>query len=101
MSFNSMDILIMVGICVLAIFLRLLTFPMAPLLLGFILGGMMEDNLRRALLINDDSLSFLWERPITLTIMIITLLILLAPLLEKTIRKMLKVESGADGFGID
>jgi len=100
-SFNSMDILIMVGICALAIFLRLLTFPMAPLLLGFILGGMMEDNLRRALLINDDSISFLWERPITLTIMLITLLVLIAPLFQKTIRRLLHVESKVDGLTID
>ncbi|MDH3856448.1 MAG: tripartite tricarboxylate transporter permease, partial [Gammaproteobacteria bacterium] len=100
-SFNSMDILIMAGICALAIFLRLLTFPMAPLLLGFILGGMMEDNLRRALLINDDSLSFLWERPITLTIMLITLLILIAPLFQKTIKRIFHVESSDEILTID
>ena len=100
-SFNSMDILIMAGICALAIFLRLLSFPMAPLLLGFILGGMMEDNLRRALLINDDSLSFLWERPITLTIMLITLLILIAPLFQKTIKRIFHVESGDEALTID
>ena len=100
-SFNSMDILIMAGICALAIFLRLLTFPMAPLLLGFILGGMMEDNLRRALLINDDSLSFLWERPITLTIMLITLLILIAPVFQKTIKRIFHVESGDEVLTID
>ena len=100
-SFNSMDILIMVGICALAIFLRLLTFPMAPLLLGFILGGMMEDNLRRALLINDDSLSFLWERPITLGIMLITLLVLIAPLFQRTIRRFFKIDSGKPGLTVD
>jgi len=100
-SFNTMDILIMVGICALAIFLRLLTFPMAPLLLGFILGGMMEDNLRRALLINDDSLSFLWERPITLTIMLITLLVLIAPVFQQTIKRVFHIESRGDGLTID
>ena len=100
-SFNSMDILIIVGICALAIFLRLLTFPMAPLLLGFILGGMMEDNLRRALLINDDSLSFLWQRPITLTIMLITVLILIAPVFQKTIKRIFHIESRGDSLTID
>ncbi len=100
-SFNSVDILIMAGICAVAIFLRLLTFPMAPLLLGFILGGMMEDNLRRALLINDDSLSFLWERPITLTIMLITLCVLIAPLFQRTIRRLFKIDSSPEGLTID
>jgi hypothetical protein len=40
---------------------------------------MLEDNLRRALVINDGSLSFLWERPITLAFTLITLVMLLLP----------------------
>jgi TctA family transporter len=46
---------------------------MAPMLLGFILGGMMEENLRRALIISDDSWAFLWERPLTATILAIAI----------------------------
>jgi len=64
-----------------AIGLRLLNYPMAPMLLGFILGKMMEENLRRALAISDGSISFLWERPITLVILIISILFLAAPLI--------------------
>ncbi|MGY3901786.1 tripartite tricarboxylate transporter permease [Aeromonas lusitana] len=79
-SFNTMDIYVMALVALIAIGLRLLDFPMAPMLLGFILGGMLEDNLRRALVINDGSLSFLWERPITLGFTLVTLLMLLLPL---------------------
>lgn len=79
-SFNTMDIYVMVLVALVAIGLRLLDFPMAPMLLGFILGGMLEDNLRRALVINDGSLSFLWERPITLGFTLVTLVMLLLPL---------------------
>ncbi|MFM4827174.1 tripartite tricarboxylate transporter permease [Aeromonas rivipollensis] len=79
-SFNTMDIYVMVLVALVAIGLRLLDFPMAPMLLGFILGGMLEDNLRRALVINDGSLSFLWERPITLGFALVTLVMLLLPL---------------------
>jgi putative tricarboxylic transport membrane protein len=43
---------------------------------------MLEENLRRAIMISDGSLSFLWERPITATIMAITLLTLLAPVIS-------------------
>jgi len=57
-SFNTFDIHLMVIFAVGAIGLRLLDFPMAPMLLGFILGGMMEENLRRALIISDDSWAF-------------------------------------------
>ncbi len=79
-SFNTMDIYVMVLVALVAIGLRLLDFPMAPMLLGFILGGMLEDNLRWALVINDGSLSFLWERPITLGFTLVTLVMLLLPL---------------------
>ncbi len=71
----------MVLITVVAIFLKLLDFPMAPMLLGFILGGIMEKNLSRALTISDGSFDFLWDRPLTLTIMLITIFLLVLPLL--------------------
>lgn len=81
-SFNTVDLTIMVAIGVIAVVFRVLDYPLAPLLLGFILGGMLEDNLRRALLIWDGSFAFLWKRPITLSIMIVTLLTLMVPLIS-------------------
>ena len=81
-SFNPFDIQMMIFFAIAALLLRILDFPMAPMLLGFVLGGMMEENLRRALLINDGSFSFLWERPITLSILIIILLTILAPVVS-------------------
>ncbi len=80
-SFNTLDLTLMVVIGVVAVVVRLLDFPVAPMLLGFILGGMMEENLRRALLIWDGSWEFLWQRPITAAIMAITLLTLLLPVI--------------------
>ena len=79
-SFNTFDLFMMVGFAVVALVLRLLAFPMAPLLLGFILGDMIERNFRRSMMISDGSLSFLWERPLTLSIFIISILVLLFPL---------------------
>ena len=64
-----------------AIILRLFGYSMAPMILGFVLGRLMEENLRRALEIYD-GYSFLWERPITLGIMILTALILLSPIMQ-------------------
>lgn len=87
-TFNNFDIYMMTIFAVVALFLRLIDYPMAPMILGFILGGMMEDNLRRALTISDGSLSFLWERPITLSILIITVLILFMPLISEFFAKM-------------
>ena len=81
-TFNDFDILMMVLFCLIAMGFRLMNFPMAPLLLGFILGGLMEDNLRRGLLIYDDSIAFMWERPLTLGINLATLFVILFPLLR-------------------
>ena len=75
MSFNNFDIYMMIGIAVIATILRLYDFPMPPLILAFVLGGLMEENLRRSLLISDGSWSFLWDRPLTLVIMTIIVLI--------------------------
>jgi putative tricarboxylic transport membrane protein len=76
-SFNSFDIYFMAIVALISLVLRILNYPMPPLILGFILGGMLEKNLRRALLINDGSFSFMWERPISLTLFIIMIIIVL------------------------
>ena len=75
MSFNNFDIFLMIGIAVTATILRLYDFPMPPLILAFVLGGLMEENLRRSLLISDGSWDFLWNRPLTLGIMLVIILI--------------------------
>ena len=75
MSFNNFDIFLMIGIAVIATILRLYDFPMPPLILAFVLGGLMEENLRRSLLISDGSWNFLWNRPLTASIMIVILII--------------------------
>ena len=76
MSFNNFDIYLMIGIAVVATFLRLYDFPMPPLILAFVLGGLMEENLRRSLLISDGSFNFLWDRPLTAIILAFTIIII-------------------------
>jgi putative tricarboxylic transport membrane protein len=65
----------MIGIAVVATFMRLYDFPMPPLILAFVLGGLMEENLRRSLLLSDGSWTFLWDRTLTACILITTILI--------------------------
>ncbi|MCA3055576.1 MAG: tripartite tricarboxylate transporter permease, partial [Rhodocyclaceae bacterium] len=58
----------------------------APLLLGFILGPMMEENLRRAMLLSrGDAMTFL-NRPLSATLLAISLLLLVIIMLP-AIRK--------------
>ena len=57
----------------------------APLILGFVLGPMMEENLRRALMISHGDASVLITRPISATFLIaslVLLMILAAPTLR-------------------
>jgi len=58
----------------------------APLLLGFVLGPMMEENLRRALLLSRGDPAVFVTRPISLVLLIISallLLLMLAPNIKK------------------
>ena len=54
--------------------------PPAPMLLGFVLGPMMEENLRRAMLIARGDPTVFLTRPISLAFVIATVLILLGML---------------------
>ena len=86
-SFNTFDIHMMVLFAAIAVILRLLDFPMAPMILGFILGGMIEENLSRALLIYDHGWAFLWQRPLTFGILLLAALTLFGPLLMRLLRR--------------
>ncbi len=86
MSFNNFDIYMMIGIAVVATILRLYDFPMPPLILAFVLGGLMEENLRRSLLISDGSWSFLWDRPLTIAILVLIIAIVAWQMI-KTLKK--------------
>jgi putative tricarboxylic transport membrane protein len=67
------------------IFVKLECEP-APLILGFILGPLMEENLRRAMLLSRGDALVFFQRPISLTMLLIAaflLLIVVAPVVRK------------------
>lgn len=57
--------------------MKLLEFEPAPLLIGFILGPMLEENFRRAMLITRGSFLALLERPVTAAFLAATALLLI------------------------
>ncbi len=59
----------------------------APLILGFVLGPMLEENLRRALLMSDGSFAVFIERPISLVFLLVTSLLFAAMVLPSIRRK--------------
>ncbi|WP_068297737.1 tripartite tricarboxylate transporter permease [Pararhodobacter sp. CCB-MM2] len=56
--------------------MRVFDWPAAPLLLGFVLGPMMEEHFRRAMLFSRGDVLTFFERPISATVMAIAILML-------------------------
>jgi len=75
---NATELLLLVGFGVFATALKFADYPLAPLLIGFILGGMLEDNFSRSMQLYD-GIAFIWERPMTLGLLVIALILIILP----------------------
>ncbi|WP_288253073.1 tripartite tricarboxylate transporter permease, partial [uncultured Hydrogenophaga sp.] len=92
---NTFDIHMVTVLGILGYLLMVLRFEPAPLLLGYILGPLLEEYLRRALLISrGDPMVFL-ERPISATLLALTLALLLWALWS-TLRGQLRAKASLD-----
>lgn len=79
---SSIDILVMVAAGLLGLAFRKYDIPLAPLVLTLILGPLMESSLRESLDISRGDFSIFWSRPISLTVLLIALAIVMTPLLR-------------------
>ena len=61
--------------------MRKLGYEPAPLVLAFVLGPMMENNLRKALILSDGSFSIFVERPLSLVCLLLAVLLLASAIL--------------------
>ncbi|MEO1796042.1 MAG: tripartite tricarboxylate transporter permease [Pseudomonadota bacterium] len=75
---NATELLMLVGLGVMATILRFADYPLAPLLIGFILGTMLEDNFARSMQLYR-GLDFIFERPMTLGLLVLAVLLVLLP----------------------
>jgi len=80
-STNIFDLYVMLIFGVLGYVLRKLTYEPAPLVLAFVLGPMLEKNLRQALILSDGSLHVFLTRPLSAASLLISLFLLLSALL--------------------
>lgn len=62
------DVYVMLAFGLIGFFLRHHGYPMAPLVLGIVLGDLLEKNLRRALILSDGNLTPFFTRPIAGTV---------------------------------
>ena len=78
---NSTELLILVGLGVCATIMRFANYPMAPLLIGFILGRMLEDNFSRSMQLYD-GISFIVARPMTMILLFLAAFLVVLPYLR-------------------
>jgi TctA family transporter len=84
---NVFDVLQAAGFGFLGYLFVKLEIEPAPLLLGFVLGPMMEENLRRALLLSRGEFSTLVTRPLSMWLLIATaclIAVVALPAIRKT-----------------
>ena len=78
---NATELLILTGMGVIATALRMAGYPLAPVLIGFILGSMLEDNFARSMQLYDGP-AFIIERPMTLALLAIAVILIILPSLR-------------------
>jgi len=92
---NATELLILIGFGVCATALKFADYPLAPLLIGFILGPMLEDNFARSMQLYD-GVAFITERPMTMVLLCIAVLLILLPSIRAKQAKI-KARGIADG----
>lgn len=85
-SNSTFDIWVMLIAGVVSFFLRKMSFSVAPIILGMILGPLFESNLRRSLILSQGDWATFIQRPISLFFLVIVVLVLAGPSLMKVIK---------------
>ena len=96
-SNSLIDVLVMYVIGVIGFFMRRYDFPVGPLILGVILGPLMEQQFRRAVQASQGDLSIFLTRPISATILFVALVALVLPYLPRLIARIRGQRPPRDG----
>ncbi|MDY7029271.1 MAG: tripartite tricarboxylate transporter permease [Spirochaetota bacterium] len=84
------NLYLMLPVGIIAYFLTEMGYPIAPLVIGVILGPMADSNLRRALMISGGSFAPMFTRPVSLILFLIIVLLILSqvPLVRRAVKKL-------------
>ncbi|SCW90508.1 putative tricarboxylic transport membrane protein [Rhizobium mongolense subsp. loessense] len=80
-SQSVFDLALLYGIGVVGFFMRRYDFPTSPVIIGMILGPFAEQQFRRAMTISQGDLSVFFTRPISVTLITISVLALVMPVI--------------------
>lgn len=75
-DFRFFDLWVMLGVGVLGYYLERFRFPLAPVVLGFVMGPLLEENLRRALLLAEGDVTSFLVRPYSAVFSVALLLVI-------------------------
>jgi putative tricarboxylic transport membrane protein len=84
---STLDVAIMLLFGLLAYFMEENSFPVAPAVLGLVLGNMLESHLITSMIKADGSFTAFFERPIAGTLGVLTIALWFLPALLKKLRK--------------
>ena len=93
---DSFDLFFMVVLGVIGFILRKLHFSLAPVILGLVLGEVLEENLRRALSISGGDWNILLNGPMTYGLAVATVLAIVAPLSMRVLKKRKTMATAAE-----
>ena len=99
LGLNSWDVYAIAAAGVVGYFLIRWGCEAAPLLLGFVLGPLLEENLRRAMIISRGDPSVFLTRPISASLLILAALIIIIAVLPSVRRKREVVFQGRGRLG--
>ncbi len=92
---NATELIILVILGIIATILRFADYPLAPLLIGFILGPMLEDNFARSVQLYG-GIEFIWQRPMTLGLLVLAFVLVFLPTYRAR-RARIRAQGIADG----
>jgi len=88
-TINSMyGILVMVISGIFGYIMSKHKYPIAPMLLAYVLAPMLEDNMRKSFIISGGSLSIFFTRPITLVLMLVFFAFILFPVVKLVVNRI-------------
>lgn len=90
---STFDLYLMIAFGVLGWVMRKFDMPMVPVILGVLLGELMEKNLRRALTISDGNLSILYGSPLAVSLLLVAVLGFFGPIF---LRKFVKPKKAVE-----
>ncbi len=93
------DVWVMLGFGLLGLFLESRKIPLAPFIIGFVLGRIAEKYLTQGLQSSDGSFWPIITRPMSLTFIVIAIVMLFLPLIKSTWKSMRSGNSGTSGDG--